>query len=517
MFKRFKLAAAALLAAGSLWACSDDEPTPDPIPDKPATENHISVESVSPDIVAAEGGEVTVTVKSGRVPTGKADADWVTRVSSSREGEIATFVFAVKANEGSEERSSVITFKAGDLTADATIRQAAGEIKPAPIPDLTDVDSSVDFARVLALGWNLGNQFDAHNNGTASETAWGNPAATQELFNKLAEAGIRSVRIPVTWLGQFGAAPDYTINAAWLDRIAEIVGYAENAGLRAVINIHHDGADSAHWLNIKDAAKDAALNTSIKEQIKALWTQIAQRFADKGQFLMFESFNEIHDGGWGWGENRKDGGKQYAVLNEWNQVFVDAVRATGGNNATRFLGVPGYVTNPDLTLEHFVKPTDSANDRLLVAVHYYDPNDFTLTAKFTEWGHTGDASKKASYGDEGDLRNMFGRLADKYVKAGTGLYIGEFGCTTRANSRDELFRLYYLEYVCKAGHDNGFGMFIWDNGSTGTGNEANGYFNHGSGAFISNKAKAAVETMVKAFTNTDASYTLDAVYQGAPK
>ena len=112
---------------------------------------------------------------------------------------------------------------------------------------------------------------------------------------------------------------------------------------------------------------------------------------------------------------------------------------------------------------------------------------------------------------------MFGRLADKYVKAGTGLYIGEFGCTTRANSRDELFRLYYLEYVCKAGHDNGFGMFIWDNGSTGTGNEANGYFNHGSGAFISNKAKAAVETMVKAFTNTDASYTLDAVYQGAPK
>lgn len=152
MFKRFRIAAAALLAAGSLWACSDDEPTPDSIPDKPATENHISVESVSPDIVAAEGGEVTVTVKSGRVPTGKADADWVTRVSSSREGEIATFVFAVKANEGSEERSSVITFKAGDLTADATIRQAAGETKPAPIPDLTDVDSSVDFARVLGLG-----------------------------------------------------------------------------------------------------------------------------------------------------------------------------------------------------------------------------------------------------------------------------------------------------------------------------------------------------------------------------
>lgn len=109
---------------------------------------------------------------------------------------------------------------------------------------------------------------------------------------------------------------------------------------------------------------------------------------------MFEAFNEIHDGGWGWGDNRKDGGKQYRTLNEWNQTFVDAVRATGGENATRFLGIPGYCTNPSLTMENLVLPTDPANDRLLVAVHFYDPSEFAIEAKYTEWGHTARRAKR---------------------------------------------------------------------------------------------------------------------------
>ena len=169
-----------------------------------------------------------------------------------------------------------------------------------------------------------------------------------------------------------------------MDRVAEVVGYAENAGLNAIVNIHHDGADSSYWLNIKEAAKNESKNTAIKVELKAVWMQIAERFKDKGNFLAFESMNEIHDGGWGWGENRTDGGKQYAVLNEWNQVFVDAVRAVGGENADRFLGVPGYCTNPELTISSFILPTDKVRNRLMVAVHFYDPYEYTLNATYSE-------------------------------------------------------------------------------------------------------------------------------------
>jgi len=509
---RIKPFIASILAAATLWACSSD--TPEPLPE-PA-EAYLRVKSISPDNIGAEGGDVTVCVESNNKLSGKAEESWATLKSSELTGDIATFIFSIASNEGAA-RSTRITFTSGKLTAEATVHQDAAPAQPVTPPSIKEASSSVEMAEYLSLGWNLGNQFDAYNNGVASETAWGNPRATQQLFDKLSQAGFKAVRIPVTWLGQFGNAPAYTINAEWLDRIAEVIGYAEKAGLYAIINIHHDGANSSNWLNIKDAATNASKNAEIKKEIAAIWTQIAKRFADKGSFLIFEAFNEIHDGSWGWGSNRTDGGKQYAVLNEWNQTFVDAVRSAGGNNATRFLGIPGYCTNPSLTISHLVLPHDNANDRLLVAVHFYDPNEFAIEAKYTEWGHTGDTSKKANWGDEKNVRDTFDSLAEKYIKQSIGVYVGEFGATTRATARDESFRLYYLEYVCKAASDRKLAMFVWDNGSTSTGREAFGLFNHGTGDYIGSKSEAAVATMTKAYFTTDGSYTLDAVYANAPR
>ena len=389
--------------------------------------------------------------------------------------------------------------------------------KTQPVADEEAVTTAADYAARLGLGWNLGNQFDGYNDGVSSETAWGNKPVTRAIFDSVAAAGYTHVRIPVTWLGHTGPAPDYRIDSAWLDRVAEVVGYAEQAGLCAILNIHHDGADSAHWLDIKGAAADSTRNAEVTAQLSAMWTQIATRFADKGDFLMFEAFNEIHDGGWGWGGNRRDEGRQYATHNGWLQTFVDAVRATGGNNATRFLGIPGYCTNPDLTIDNLVLPTDAAADRLLVAVHFYDPTDFAINATYTEWGHTGDPSKKAGWGDEDNVTGTFDKLANKYVNNGIGVYLGECGATTRATDRAELFRLYYTEYVFKAAADRGIAAIVWDNGSAGTGKEAFGFFNHATGSYITPKAKAAVATMVKAFFTTDPEYTLESVYAGAPE
>lgn len=373
-----------------------------------------------------------------------------------------------------------------------------------------------DMAKKLGLGWNLGNQLDAYNNGVSDETCWGNKKATQQTFDRLANAGITSVRIPVTWMGHVGEAPDYLIEEAWMDRVAEIVGYAEHAKLNAIINMHHDGADSKYWLSIKEAAASEEKNTAIKNQLKAMWTQIATKFKDKGEFLMFESMNEIHDGGWGWGDNLKDNGKQYAIFNEWNQVFVDAVRAVGGENANRFLGIPGYCTNADLTLKHMVLPEDKADRRLMVAVHFYDPYEYAINAKFAEWGHTGASGKKDSWGDEDNVRNVFSQLRDKYVNQGIPVYIGEMGCVHRNNTRAESFRKYYLEYVCKAARSYGMAPFYWDNGATGVGRECFGLFNHATGEYLNN-GKEVVEVMVKAIFTNDESYTLSKVYGNAPR
>lgn len=376
--------------------------------------------------------------------------------------------------------------------------------------------SAAEVADWLGLGWNLGNQYDAFDNGVASDTAWGNPPVTKALFDSLAAAGFTSVRIPVTWLGHIGAAPDYVLDEAWLARVGQVVDYAEQAGLKVLVNIHHDGADSKHWLNIKAAAASDSANTVVKAQLRAVWSQIATYFKDKGEFLVLEAMNEIHDGGWGWGENRKDGGRQYAVLNEWNQVFVDAVRATGGGNATRYLGVPGYCTNPQLTLEHFVMPKDSVPGRLLVAVHFYDPVDFVLNDKYSQWGHTAAGGQYVPGGNEENVQQVFGSLKAKFIDQGIPVYIGEMGCVRRADERSEAFRKYYLEYVCKAARDNSLSLFYWDNGYAGTGREQSGLFDRATGACL-NDSRDIVGAMVRGFFNDAPDYTLQSVYDNAPR
>lgn len=461
--------------------------------------------------VKSQGGIFTVELSANGEYSYSIDNSWITETtdSKSRAMKDYTIDFNVSANHG-QERIGNITFTLGNISETVTVTQEKGEAAT------VSGETPWDICASLGLGWNLGNQLDAHNNGIAEETAWGNQPTTQALFDQLASTGFTSVRIPVTWLGHIGEAPGYTIDAEYLNRVAEVVGYAESAGLNAIINIHHDGADSNYWLNIKDAAKDEALNTSIKEQLAAIWTQIANKFKDKGNFLVFESMNEIHDGGWGWGENLTDGGKQYAVLNEWNQVFVDAIRATGGNNTNRYLGVPGYVTNIDLTVENFVLPKDVVQNRLMVAVHFYSPMEFTLNDEFSEWGHTGNSSLKPNWGDEEYLKSQFNSMKTKFIDNGIPAYIGEIGCVHRNNERSEAFRLYYLEYLCKAAKEYGMAPFYWDNGSASAGKECSGLFNHATGEILNNGLEV-IEVMKRGIFDNSESYTLEYVYDNAPQ
>ena len=317
-------------------------------------------------------------------------------------------------------------------------------------------------------------------------------------------------------MGHVGDAPDYKIDDEWMDRVAEVVGYAENAGLNAIINIHHDGADTENWLNLREAARNEAANEAITAKYRAMWSQIATRFQDKGDFLIFEAFNELHDGDWGLGENRLDGGKQYAVINQWNQVFVDAVRAAGGQNTTRYLGVQGYAADAELTIDYLTLPTDPTPNRLMVSVHFYEPTEFTLTAEYSEWGHTAASGQYVEGGNEDNIQNIFGELKVNFVDKGIPVYVGEMGCVRHESERSEEFRRYYLEYVCKAAHDYGLIPFCWDNGYSGAGEEQSGMFDRATGNFL-NDAETMVNAMKKAVFTTDTSYTLQSVYDGAPE
>ncbi|MBO4610600.1 MAG: cellulase family glycosylhydrolase [Bacteroidales bacterium] len=420
-----------------------------------------------------------------------------------------TVTLTVSTNGTTSERSADLTVSAKGAT-DITIKvtQPGKEvIKDPTLPDNTAVRRTME----PGLGWNMGNHFDAYTNGVSGETAWGNPKATQATFDGVKAAGFTTVRIPVTWLGHIGAAPTYTIEEAWINRVYEVVGYAENAGMNVILNTHHDeDHGEGHWQNLKEAVLDEATNTQIKEEIAAVWTQIAEKFKSKGDFLMLESFNElIYGNEWSSSSNTE---RKCAVINEWNQVFVDVVRATGGNNATRWLGVPGYAASPNY-IQYLTVPNDPAKKTML-AFHCYDPYDYTIGDKqLPDWGHTGTSFTRG----EEEIKTLFNGIYTNYIANDIPVYMGEFGCSMRDknNSKAWAYYLYYLEYVVKCAKTFGIAPTLWDNGAKGTGKERHAYIDHASGQYVGN-SREPVAAMVKAWKTDSEGYTLQTIYNSAP-
>ena len=295
--------------------------------------------------------------------------------------------------------------------------------------------TALEATRLMGNGINLGNTLEACDNNVgiktntplSYETYWGQPKTTQTMIDGMKAAGFDTIRIPVAWMTNATHLyeGDYTIDADYMDRVEEVVRYARKAGMYVIVNDHWDGG----WYGMfgSESAETRAL---AMEAYKGMWQQIAERFRDYSDYLIFESANEELGGRFD--ENSPlycsdsvvtylNDDERYALTNEINQTFVDVVRATGGNNATRFLLIAGYGTNIDQTCDdRFQMPKDTADSKLMVSVHYYDP-----------WSYCGasSAASATKWGTVSDYEYMDQQLAKmtKFTEAGYGVVIGEYG------------------------------------------------------------------------------------------
>lgn len=372
------------------------------------------------------------------------------------------------------------------------------------VKDLPSNDATA-MTQKLGWGWNLGNHFDT------SDMTWGYwdgvTTMTAAPFNKLQSAGAKTVRMPCTWTNHMDATN--TIDAAYLDEVAAAIDLALAANLNVILNTHHDSFETA----LGDAANDETKSAEIKALIQTLWTQVANKFKNYGENLMFETFNEVHAGdNWSSGSEAEN-----ALLNEWNQIAVDAIRATGGNNATRWIGVSGYAANIDQTIANLVLPEDPAN-HIMVGVHCYDPYNFCLApvASGTDsWGHNANASTSVSGANEEYVIAQLYKLREAYIEKGIPCYLGEYGCVIQTTANANAFRKYYLEFYCRAANLAGIPMFVWDNnGKVTGGDEENGYIDHATGEYVGDAE--IVPMMIKACTSTDTSYWFDTIWSKSP-
>ena len=305
--------------------------------------------------------------------------------------------------------------------------------------------SAMDVVNDMSPGWNLGNTFEAttswtggalwnNKGGLGAETGWQDTKTSQAVIDFVKSLGFKSIRIPCAWAyGHISDASNYTIDAAWMARVKEVVDYCINDGLYVVLNDHWDGG----WLEEKMKDSNAANIAKNKGILKLLWTQIANAFKDYDEHLLFAGLNE-------------PGADNQASTNnliQYNQTFVDAVRATGGNNAKRVLVVQGPSTNIDHTCNFMngKMPNDIVPGKLAIEVHYYNPwqfwgmeNDESWGKVFYYWGngnHHSGSTHNATWGEEKDMKDQLQKMKTYFVDKGYPVVIGEFGANWRDISK----------------------------------------------------------------------------------
>lgn len=349
------------------------------------------------------------------------------------------------------------TSKSTESSTDTT---KASENKPSQIAGKMRNITSQQLVEDMTFGWNLGNTLDvcqADRDGDGKinehveagekvdETLWGNPKATKELFTSLKKNGVNAVRIPVTWRDHMDS--NGNIDREWMDRVQQVVDYAYSQGMYVIINVHHDGGGDPKfgaWI-IEESQKD--YNTFLKKY-KNVWKQIAERFKNYSDYLIFESMNEV---GFDtlYNKNKADA---YNLINKINQDFVDIIRATGGNNAKRHLLIAGYYTDIERTCDSLYEMPDDKAGRCILSVHYYTPWDFcTCDIKHT-WGTKSEVRQ---------METLIGKMKKNFVDKGIPVIIGEYA----ASGSDLSSCIFFIEKLNKLCSDYGIATFIWDSGS----------------------------------------------------
>lgn len=316
--------------------------------------------------------------------------------------------------------------------------------------------SSMELVKDMGIGWNLGDtldvcQADRDGDGIVNEhvsegekvdeTLWGNPFATRELFTALKEDGISSVRIPVTWRDHIDEKG--SIDKDWLDRVQEVVDYAYSQDMYVILNIHHDGGGDPKfgaWI-IEGAKSDKEITL---EKYKNLWTQIAERFENYGDKLVFESMNEV-------GFDGLPEGEAFGLLNEFNQAFVDLVRSSGGNNGKRHLLIAGYWTDIERSCKPLYKMPADPENRCILSVHYYTPWEFCTTNIHNTWGTDAEIRQ---------MEDLYGKLKTTFIDGGIPVIVGEYA----ASGNDKASCILFIEKMTSLCGEYGIAPFYWDNG-----------------------------------------------------
>ena len=350
-------------------------------------------------------------------------------------------------------------FSAG---AETELKQTEG-IEIPVIDKMKDFDipenEAMAFVRDMRTGWVLGNTFDAfwgetrkNKGGLDMEKSWVGVMTTRNVINAVKDAGFNAIRIPVSWHNHVDE--NNQIDEAWLKRVREVTDWALEAGMYAIVNVHHDNYPDFFYPDSEHYEQSAAY-------LSAIWQQMAECFADCDDHLILESMNEPRltntEYEWNWQKDQAACKDAADCINRLNQLFVDTVRATGGNNAPRYLAVPAYDANPWYACdEAFQLPADTADNRIIVAAHAYTPYNFALNLNSTDTTFSLDDNAKKA-----EISQFMNGLYERFVSKGIPVLMDEYGALEKKGNLQD--RVNFAAYYVASASARNLTCFWWDN------------------------------------------------------
>ncbi|CAN5518110.1 hypothetical protein BH11BAC3_BH11BAC3_24010 [soil metagenome] len=432
----------------------------------------LSVANIT-DTIPPEGGNVSLAFTSSDAwSIDTTGIGWLQLSQASGNSGDASITLTAPANTTGINRSILLQLNAANgLARRVTVLQAPvifTSYNTSPkAPDATGMGSTaMQINSSIKLGMNIWNTMEA----SGGETGWGNPLITQSLIDTLKKAGFNAIRIPVQYWTSHTNHQTGEIDAAWLNRVKEVVQYCVNDDMYVLLNIHWDGG----FLDCK--ATGAKLDT-IKAIQKVLWEQIATKMRDFGEHVMYASANEPDATDLTSSSN----------LYSFHQIFINTVRATGGKNAYRTLVIQAPGTSLDLA-NYFGTdglpgmPKDPVPDKLILEFHWYSPPNFCLLTSDASWGKewrfwganfhspTDLIHNSVPGTEEGWLDSTMQWANKHFVSKNIPMLMGEFGAENHAvniigNPQDSILslnsRAHFFKFLVERARANGVSPFLW--------------------------------------------------------
>jgi len=263
----------------------------------------------------------------------------------------------------------------------------------------------------------------------SEDPGWSDPAKARfkpRYFKLIHDAGFSTVRMVLTTFDHMDG--ELKLDPQYLARLDRMVKAALDQGLTVILDEH----------DYEICGKDAVL---CRAKLNAFWSQVALRYKDAPNKLVFEMLNEPH---------------QAMTAEMWNAQLVETLAIMRATNPTRNVVIGPDNWNGIEALPKLVLPPD--DQHIIATFHYYHPMEFThqgspWVPQFKLTGRT--------WGSEADIAQMnkdFDTVKAWSNEWNRPIFMGEFGAYETGPMES---RIRYDSTMARAAEARGFAWAYW--------------------------------------------------------